>query len=224
MKFLCPILVAVTLSGCQSIFRPYPCGPVLDREGIQIFKKQNEYLGLKPGVVFADIGASSGYYDGAMAVFLDSVTFYLNDIDSHCLNERNLNKVLRYYSRLKGKPIQDTNPFHLVIGTPTSTNLPENKFDVIFSNATMHVIDHPDSVLTDLHRNLKADGLLYIRDEFAANGELKKCGSKTCGHYLLQRDPFLNLMSRNGFTMVGESYDFGNPIFKFSKSSIGISN
>jgi hypothetical protein len=87
MKWLFILHAAFIVVSCSSIFRPYPCGPVLDQEGIQIFKKQNDFLGLKPGMVFADIGASSGYYDGAMAVFLDSVTFYLNDIDHHCLNE-----------------------------------------------------------------------------------------------------------------------------------------
>src|SRR6187200_1158906 len=164
MKAVFTLLCVFLVLSCSSIFRPYPCGPVLDREAIQVFKRQNEFLGLKPGVVFADIGASSGYYDAAMAVSLDSVTFYLNDIDYHCLNERNLNKVLRYYSRLRGSSIQTTNSFRYIIGTPTQTNLPENTFDVIFSNATMHVINELDSMLTDLHRNLKPDGSLYIRD------------------------------------------------------------
>src|SRR5688572_6500147 len=177
MKAIFTFLVAFVCLSCSSIFRPYPCGPVLDKEAIQVFKRQNEFLGLKSGMVFADIGASSGYYDAAMAVFLDSVTFYLNDVDRHCLNTRNLDKVLRHYSKLKGKPIEATNAFHVVIGTQTSTNLSDNKFDVIFSNATMHVIDFPDSILSDLHRNLKPDGNLYIRDEFVEKGELKKCGS-----------------------------------------------
>jgi SAM-dependent methyltransferase len=193
----------------------------LDKEGIQVFKRQNEFLGLKPGVVFADIGASSGYYDAAMAVFLDSVTFYLNDIDHHCLNERNLNKVLRYYSKLKGSSIQTTNSFHYIIGTPTRTKLPENTFDVIFSNATMHVIDQPDSILADLYQNLKDDGGLYIRDEFVYNGEVKKCGSKKCGHNVLLYEPFLQRMNRNGFVLNGETHEFGYPIYKFSKDLTG---
>jgi SAM-dependent methyltransferase len=217
MKSVFTLVAVVSLAGCSSIFRPYPCGPILDNDGIQVFKRQNEFLGLKPGVVFADIGASSGYYDAAMAVFVDSVTFYLNDIDHHCLNERNLNKVLRYYSKLKGRSIEATNPFHYVIGTPTRTNLPEDTFDVIFSNATMHVLNQPDSILLNLYRNLNANGVLYIRDEFVYNGEQKMCGSKKCGHYLLQYEPFLALMSRNGFVLVAESRDFGYPIYKFSK-------
>jgi ubiquinone/menaquinone biosynthesis C-methylase UbiE len=218
MKAIFTFLVAFFCLGCSSIFRPYPCGPVLGEEEIQVFKRQNEFLGLKSGVVFADIGASSGYYDAAMAVFLDSVTFYLNDIDQHCLNERNLNKVLRYYSKLKGSSIQTTNSFHYIIGTPTRTNLPENTFDVIFSNATMHVIDQPDSILTDLYRNLKTDGSIYIRDEFVYNGELKKCGSKKCGHYVLQYEPFMQRMNRNGFVLSGETREFGYPIYKFFKA------
>jgi len=217
MKAIFTILVAFLCVSCSSIFRPYPCGPVLDKEAIQVFKRQNEFLGLKSGVVFADIGASSGYYDAAMAVFLDGVTFYLNDIDQNCLNKRNLNKVLRYYSKLKGSSIQTTNSFHYIIGTPSRTNLPENTFDVIFSNATMHVIDQPDSILTDLYRNLKTDGSFYIRDEFVYNGELKKCGSKKCGHYVLQYEPFVELMNRHGFVLSGETREFGYPIYKFSK-------
>ena len=212
-------LLALIFTSCSGIFRPYPCGPVLDREGIQIFKKQNEFLGLKPGMVFADIGASSGYYDAAMAVFVDSVTFYLNDIDHHCLNGKNLNKVLRHYSKLKGSSIEETNTFHYIIGTPTQTKLPANAFDVIFSNATMHVIEHQDSILNDLYKNLKSTGHLYIRDEFVYNGESKKCGSKKCGHDLLQYEPFIKAMSRNGFILTGESHDFGHPIYRFSKSA-----
>lgn len=209
---LCSIIV-----GCSSVFRPYPCGPVLDQDGVQIFKRQAEFIGLREGVMFADIGASSGYYDAAMAVFVDGVTFYLNDIDYHCLNARNLNKVLRYYSKLRGQRIDSTNTFHFVIGTPTRTTLPENVFDVIFSNATMHVIDYPDSILSDVHRNLKPDGHLYIRDEFVYNGEERKCPSKKCGHQLLQYTPFIELMKRNGFQLVGEAQEFGYPIYKFSK-------
>ncbi len=217
LPYLILFLASLFLSCGTKIFRPYPCGPVLDKESIQIFKRQNEFLGLRPGMTFADVGASSGYYDGAMAVFLDSVTFYLNDIDTHCLNEKNLNKVLRYYSKLKGSSIEASNPFHYVIGTNTQTHLPENNFDVIFSNATAHVLDQPDSILKDLQRKLKPDGHLFIRDEFVYNGERKKCGSKKCGHLLLQYEAFVELMSRNGFVVVDESKDFGHPIYKFAK-------
>jgi SAM-dependent methyltransferase len=171
--------------------------------------------------VFADVGASSGYYDAAMAVFLDSVAFYLNDIDRHCLNKKNLDKVIRHYSKIKGRPLEATNTFHYVIGTPTQTNLPNDTFDVIFSNATMHVIEHPDSILNDLYHNLKPQGFLYIRDEIVYNGEQRQCSSRKCGHNLLQYDHLIKLMSRNGFSLTGETHEFGHPIYKFSKLTRG---
>jgi SAM-dependent methyltransferase len=217
MKFICIVGICFTLSACSSVFRPYPCGPVLDEAGVQIFKIQSDFIGLKEGVTFADIGASSGYYDAAMAVFVDSVTFYLNDIDDHCLNQKNLDKVLRYYSKIRGQQIEATNRFHYVIGTPTRTKLPDSTFDVIFMNATMHVIEYPDSILADLYRNLKPEGNLFIRDEFLYDGEERKCPSKTCRRPLLQYDPFIMLMSRNGFVLTGETLEFGHPIYKFSK-------
>ena len=217
MKLICLTGLCFILLGCSSLFRPYPCGPVLDEEAVQIFKRQSEFIGLKKGVTFADIGASSGYYDAAMAIFVDSVTFYLNDIDYHCLNQKNLDKVLRYYSKIRGQKIESTNIFSYVIGTPTRTKLPDDTFDVIFSNATMHVIEYPDSILGDLYRNLKPQGNLFIRDEFLYHGEERKCPSKTCQRPLLQYDPFIRLMNRNGFVLTGETLEFGHPIYKFSK-------
>jgi SAM-dependent methyltransferase len=95
--------------------------------------------------------------------------------------------------------------------------LPDNTFDVIFSNATAHVLDYPDSILKDLYKNLKQDGHLFIRDEFVYRGEIKTCGSKKCGHQLLGYEPFIVLMNRNGFILKGESKDFGHPIYKFGK-------
>ena len=217
MKILYFYFALLLLVGCTSVFRPYPCGPILDKTQIQIFKKQSDYLNLQPGTVFADIGASSGYHDGAMAVFLDSVTFYLNDIDHHCLNKKNLTKVLRYYSKLKGRSIEETNDFHYVIGTPKRTNLPLATFDVIFTNATLHVLDYPDSILSDVYKNLKTDGSFYIRDEIVENGIIKSCSSKKCGHQLLQHQQLMDLTARNGFELTGESHAFGHPIYKFSK-------
>jgi SAM-dependent methyltransferase len=217
MKSTCFAVICFVFTGCSTLFRPYPCGPVLDEEGVQIFKKQSDFLGLQAGTVFADIGASSGYYDAAMAVFVDSVTFYLNDIDHHCLNQKNLDKVLKHFSKIRGQSLEANNTFHYVIGTPTRTKLPHNTFDVIFSNATMHVIEHPDSILVDLYKNLKADGSLFIRDEFVFDGVPRNCPSRKCGHQLLQYKPFIELMSRHGFFLTGETLEFGYPMYKFSK-------
>lgn len=224
MRF--PLLVAiisliVSVDLCQAqLFRPYKCGPVLKKDGIQTFKRLNNYLELSPGDTFAELGASSGYYNGAMAVFLDSVTFYLQDIDRDCLNEHNLEKVLRHYSKFRESPITTTNSFRIVIGGQTKTNLPKNTMDIIFSNATYHVLDHPDDIIADLYQSLRSYGILAIRDEFVYNGSVKYCHDKACKNPLAKIEDFQATMERNGFVMIDKTDEFGYPVYKFRKLTI----
>lgn len=211
-------LLLLVFASCTPLFRPYTCGPVLKEDQIQIFNSVNKFLDIQPGDTYADVGSSSGYYVGAMAVFLDSVDFYLQDIDANCLNKKNVDRVLKYYSRFRSVPIEQTNNFHITIGSEKQTNLPDDTFDQIYSNATFHVLNYPDSVMRDLHLKLKDDGHLFIRDEFAYNGETKYCESKDCKMPLPQYQDFLTIMQRNGFKLVDESNDVGSyPIYKFAK-------
>lgn len=207
------------MAGCQArLFRPYKCGPVLDEEQIQVFRQVNEFIGLQPGDNYADIGASSGYYDGAMAVFADSVNFYIQDIDKECLNRKNLRRVVKYYSRFNERPLKEEHRFYAVIGSETETNLPEALFDKIYSNATYHVLNDPDALLQDIYTKLKPDGLLFIRDEFTYEGETKLCDSKQCRHLIPTFEDFVTTMSKNGFEMAGQSELLGNyPIYRFRK-------
>ncbi len=184
-----------------------------------MFDTLNQYLDIKPGDTFAEIGASSGYYDGAMAVYLDNVTFYLQDIDEACLNEKNLDKLLKYYSKFRETPIRQTNKFYISIGTDTHTNLPENSIDVIYSNATYHVLAYPDSILADLHKSLKADGTISIRDQFNLTDEVKYCSDKSCGHPLATKEEFMTSMTRSGFVLIDETDQFGYPVYKFRKAA-----
>lgn len=211
------LMVATPFFSQAQIFRPYKCGPVLKEGSIKTFDSLNQYLGIESGDVFAEIGASSGYYNGAMAVYLDDVTFYLQDIDQGCLNQENLTKVLDYYSKFRKTPITATNRFHIVIGTATSTNLPRNSIDIIYSNATYHALDYPDSIVADLHKSLKVNGILAIRDEFVYDGKLKYCQDKQCKNPLAFFEDFNNTMAIAGFELVDQTEQFGYPVYKFRK-------
>lgn len=137
---------------------------------------------------------------------MDDVTVYIEDIDTACLKKDNLNKIVEYYSAQSGRDLLITNRYHLVIGDFFHTNLPDNSFDRIYTNATMHVFQSPDSILTDISRKLKPDGMLFIRDGFKDNKEEKRfCPDPKCGSPLLTVNEFLVIMKRNGFKLVRQS-------------------
>jgi hypothetical protein len=80
-----------------------------------------------PGQLIASIGAQCCHWEAAYAATVDSVRFYLEDIDSTHFNERQAGFAWHYYDSLRGKPLTST--YHLILGDEKKTNLPNGLFD-----------------------------------------------------------------------------------------------
>jgi ubiquinone/menaquinone biosynthesis C-methylase UbiE len=198
---------------------PYANGPVFKVEDAKsTFWPILEFMEAKPGMTVADVGAGSGALTVIMATQLDSCTVYIQDIDRKILEQENVNKMIAYYSKQLGYDLGKRNTFHVTYGDITQTNLPDGAFDLIYSNATVHVLDQPDEMLADLKRKLKPTGRIFIRDSFHGDqGEGEFCSDKKCGKRLLTIDEFLTMMDRNGFQLVKQSPNMsGYPLFGFS--------
>jgi len=117
-------------------------------------------INIKPGETVADIGAGNGYIEAMLSIFHDSITFYIQDIDSTICNQKEINKVVTYYQNVKGKPI--LNKFITVSGSDNETNLPDDTFDKILMLWTYSYFKNPKVIMTDLRLKLKNDGLIYI--------------------------------------------------------------
>jgi SAM-dependent methyltransferase len=220
LRYAISILVFLVFFSCRTQEKiSFKCGPVFSQKKVErIFQPIVSYLDIQPGDVFADVGASSGYYDVMMASLLDSVTFYIQDIDTDCLNEQEFTTILNYYSLQKGKRIDNSNKFHLVIGEVDRTNLPDDTFDIIYSNATYHLLDSPDKLIRDIHGKLKSDGYLYVRDNFSTDEKERICPDEGCKIPFANYDDFLKILEDNGFHLVEVSPKFGKyPIHKFAK-------
>jgi protein-L-isoaspartate O-methyltransferase len=112
------------------------------------------------GETIADVGAGNGYIEAMLSVFHDSITFYIQDIDTVVCNQKAINKVVSYYQDLNNKPF--TNKFIIVQGADNETNLPDNTFDKILMLWTYQYFKNPKAIITDLKFKLKDDGLMYI--------------------------------------------------------------
>lgn len=203
------------LFSCATV-RPYNCGPVLDQKTIsETFSPILAFMGVKPGETFADLGASSGYYTVMMSTLLKNNIVYVQDIDTVCLNGREFNKVIDYYSKQGGVDLRTQNDLRFVIGTPDGSNLPDNSFDHIYTNGTFHHFSDRDKMIRDIYQKLKPGGEVTIRDSFTTKSE-EYCQDAT--RVPLQPvDTLLAVMSRNGFQLLDRKDFAPYPTFKFGK-------
>jgi SAM-dependent methyltransferase len=112
------------------------------------------------GQVIADIGAGNGYLEGMLSLFTDSLTFYIQDIDTSVCNPRAVARVAEFYKKLKNGPFN--NEFIAVNGTDSTSNLPDNSCDKILMLNTYQYIKKPKAFIRDLKKKLKDDGIFYV--------------------------------------------------------------
>ena len=117
-------------------------------------------INFKKGDIIADIGAGNGYLEGMLSLFFDSLTFYIQDIDTSICNQLAVNKVVDFYKSLMKKPF--TNKFIVVNGTDSTSNLPDSICDKILMLNTYQYIKKPKALILDIKKKLKHDGLFYV--------------------------------------------------------------
>jgi len=139
------------------------------KQCMTIIKTSKNDFDIKNGERIADIGAASGYMDGAISVSCDSVDFYIQDVNTSLLNTKEFKKVVGYYTNLRMGT--QTNTFHMCVGTARKTNLPEGIFDKLIMNKVFHELRYPDDMVEDFSKKLKPGGAVYIADLFSARGE-----------------------------------------------------
>ncbi len=172
-----------------------------------------------PGQTVGSIGAQCAYWEAAFAASTDNVTFYLEDIDTSGLNQKQVDFAWDYYSKLRGKPLSCD--YKIVIGDETSTHLPELLFDKMIIINSFHEFTEQAQMLDDLHHKIKAGGILYIVEQLAQkSGEIHA----VCKKRIYTDDEMISVVEKNGYKyadgLVTEIYK-GKPkvkIFAFKKT------
>lgn len=141
-------------------FAGYPVFANLDSIKQELTSHCLDTINIKNGQIIADIGAGNGYLEGMLSLFFDSLTFYIQDIDTSICNQKEVNKVADFYKNLKKEPFN--NIFIAVNGTDSTTNLPDNICDKIFMINTYQYIKKPKAFILDVNKKLKNDGLFYV--------------------------------------------------------------
>lgn len=145
--------------------RPFKYGFAYSLKQSECLRKELNTYNIQKGDVVAEVGAASGWREGVYSVMTDSVTYYVQDIDTVFLNQKQLNNMVKHFSSVR--PTPQTNTFKMVIGTEQKTNLPDNTFDKIIITNVYHELVYPITIITDLIPKLKPNGVLIIEDKFS---------------------------------------------------------
>ncbi|MFN8393613.1 MAG: hypothetical protein U0176_02965 [Bacteroidia bacterium] len=176
---------------------PYRCGFVLESaEAIrEVYSPELEILNLQAGDVIADVGGSNGYRMAMFAVLYDSLTFYVQDIDSLCLNEEEWAAVRTYHEGLKGRSLACD--FHLVLGEPRASHLPEGAIDKLLVTASYHHFGDPQGMLADLRTKLRPGGRIYLIENVVRKAGKRR--RKLCNDPLQTAEGLQQDFERQGF-------------------------
>lgn len=123
-----------------------------DREMEEHPDEALDALGIKPGMIVADVGAGTGYITQRLAKRVGpSGKVYASDVQPEMLS--------RLEEHLEQNHVTNV---ETVLGTQTNPNLPANTFDLILMVDVYHEFSQPQRMLQELKKALKPDGRLVL--------------------------------------------------------------
>jgi ubiquinone/menaquinone biosynthesis C-methylase UbiE len=217
MKFfytLWLVIFSANVALAQKNIRPYTCGWVIKdsnklKENYEVNLK---YLNVKKGEHVASVGAQNGNIEVRLSLFIDSIQWTLQDIDSGCLNKIEFEKVLNYYETLSNKKINSD--FELLLGSEPNTNLPQHNYDRILLINTYHELTKKSAIISQIYSALKPRGYLVIMEKM---GKRKGKKRRDCNHIMPYEVDFLNDIQSEKFKLNSKKESAGVTFYEFEK-------
>ncbi len=156
-----------------------------------------KHLGVKNGEKVASIGAGNGNNEIQIAIQMENVDFTLQEIDTSSLNSIIFNQIKNYYEKIIGRKIN--NPFSIIIGNENQTNLLPDTYDRIIVLNTYHEVTDRQSIMSDIGRSLKKNGIVVIMESIARKKGQRHQG---CNHPKLWEADFISEMQGFNFKLI----------------------
>jgi ubiquinone/menaquinone biosynthesis C-methylase UbiE len=194
--FLLLIVIAAAKTGAQG--KQNFCGVSYKKLGVlkQQLGEQFNFLQVRENDTIVDIGAASGWFEGAFGAGsgVNNVHFILVDIDTGCLNRKKVDAMLQSYSSLKGTPIHYS--FDLVHNTTDSLKLPLTSYKKVWIFNMLHEIPDQAKMVRDVYEILQPGGEVVLLEIVP-----KKKGQLHggCKKPLMEPEECTKLFESNGF-------------------------
>jgi len=141
-------------------------------------------IGVKAGMVVAEVGAGNGRYVVHMAARVgDSGKTYANDIDK--------SKLDYLESRCEREGLDNV---ETILGEVEDPLLPEGEIDLVYLINTYHDLDKPVELMRNIIPALKPDGVLVIIEQ-----DTQKSSSN---HHAIDQEELFDQAERAGYELV----------------------
>ena len=188
--------------------------------------QDNTYKFISKNDSILSIGARDGAFEFMASFFVDSVKFYLEDIDTLCMSQfridniylpeyNNIKKDIRYYNLYTKKnkifryemndtlftsrlnqPINCT--YEYISGTDTSINAKNNIVNKVYINRTYHHFTKPEKMIEECSRILTDHGMLII-GEYVTLWDRKTWKHCSYGGYYKTEKNFIKHIESHGY-------------------------
>lgn len=165
-----------------------------ERGGREVFDKRFEIVsavGIKPGMVVADIGAGTGLFTRLFAPEVGAQgRVYAVDISKTFIDNILKNARQRGLKNVSG-----------IINEATDVMLPLASVDIAFVCDTYHHFEFPKQMLASIHRGLKPNGVLIIVDFERTAG---KSSAWVMEHVRIDKETVIQEIESAGFRLVDD--------------------
>lgn len=168
-----------------------------ETEGREVFVQRLrivDALGIRPGMVVADVGAGTGAFSLPLARKVGAVgTVIAQDVTPEFING--------IEARSRGAGLAQV---RTVLGGERDAHLPAGGVDLVFTSDTYHHVEYPQAMLASLHTALKSGGRLVVIDYERVPG---RSSPWILGHVRAGRETVIAEIEAAGFMLL-RSHDF----------------
>jgi SAM-dependent methyltransferase len=175
----------------------------IDTDSLKANKKWGQYLkqfDFKAKDTILSLGAGGGWREFELSLLTDSLTFYLEDLDSIALNTKAISSKISEFKNNRKRPL--TNIFHVVYGSTDKIPVKNQFCNKILIMNSFHHFDNKEVMLKEINRTLRSKGKLIITDHISL--DVSKESSYGCDHtyFLLNEKDLISLIERSNFKLV----------------------
>lgn len=177
--------------------------PIFPSDSLRISKKWGKWLpqfDLNAGDTILSLGSGSGWREFELSVLTNNLNFYLEDLDSISLNQKNVEKGKSEFPKNRKSPL--TNTFHIVYGTTKAIPVKNEFVDKVMIMNSYHHFDNKDEMLNEINRVLHKNGKLIITDHISLSESRESTYGCDRKYFLLSEKDLVDQIVRANFKLL----------------------